>query len=95
MAAVAAARVAEEDAVVDVGPGAAVAAGGCPPDILQRGKSSREYRTWCQQQWRRKRRAAADRGDAVAVAALLKEKEYQQQPLKKQYQKQYQEQYQQ
>ena len=74
----------EEDAVVDVGTGAAVAAEGCPPDILQRGKSSREYRTWCLRQWRRKRRAAADRGDAVAVAALLKEKQDQKQ-LNKQY----------
>ena len=72
MAAVAVARVAEEDAVVDVGPGAAVAAGGCPPDILQRGKSSRECRNWYMKQLRRKRRAAAGRGDAVAVPALLK-----------------------
>ena len=71
MAAVAPARVAEEDTVVDVGPGAAVAAEGCPPDILQRGKSSREYRNWYMKQLRRKRRAAAGRGDAVAVAALL------------------------
>ncbi len=31
-------KAAEEDAVVDVGTGVAVAAEGCPPDILQRGK---------------------------------------------------------
>ncbi len=67
------------DAVVDVGPGAAVVAQPCPPDILQRDKSSREYRTWYLKQWRRKRRAAADRGDAVAAAALLKKKKHREQ----------------
>ena len=74
MVAIAAVSVAEEDAVVDAGPGVAVAAQPCPPDILQRGKSSREYSNWYTKQYmkqhKRKRRDAARRGDASALATL-------------------------
>ena len=73
MAAVAVARVAEEDAAVDVGPGAAIAAQPCPPDTLQRGKSSPEYRKWYKRQCWCKRRAAARRGDESALAAVQKQ----------------------
>ena len=43
-------------------------------DVLQYGKSSREYLRWYKRQWKCKRRTAADRGEAVAVAALLKDR---------------------